>query len=98
MNLRGGLSPLLAFEMSVAGRNLYNRNEVNKMSTSAISSDRSITIARRPRVDVMVERLARRLLRWSEARSDKLQLSHARVALLRENERTRFVGGSSLGR
>jgi hypothetical protein len=84
--------------MSVVARNLDNRNEVNKMSTSAISQDCSTGFTRRPVVDVMVEKLARRLLRWSDARAAKLVPSRERLALIRENEHVRFAGGSSLGR
>jgi hypothetical protein len=68
------------------------------VTTSAISQDCSIAIARRPVVDVMVEKLARRLLRWSDARVAQQVPSRERLALIRENERVRFVGGSSLGR
>ena len=68
------------------------------MSTSAITQDCSVRIARRPAIDVLVEKLARRLLRWSDARAAKLHPSAERLALIRENERVRFVGGSSLGR
>lgn len=68
------------------------------MSTSAISADCQVANVRRPALDVMIEKLGRHLLRWSDARAAKLVPSRERLALIRENERARFVGGSQLGR
>jgi hypothetical protein len=56
------------------------------------------TIARRPAVDVLVERLARSLLAWSDRRANANQLSNERVTLLRENQRNSACGGSALGK
>jgi hypothetical protein len=56
------------------------------------------TVARRPAVDVAVERLAKSLLAWSDRRAKKNQLSHERMALILENQRSAHHGGSPLGR
>jgi hypothetical protein len=68
------------------------------MSTSAISQDCTVAIDRRPAVDVAIEKLARHLLRWSDARAVKQHPSRERRELIRENERVRFAGGSPIGR
>jgi hypothetical protein len=87
--------------MSVVARNLMIRNEVETMSSTSISQDSCTTATRRPVVDVLAEKLARRLLAWSaqrqEARSQRVRgprvrgwesgyPSHDRMALIRENE------------
>jgi hypothetical protein len=56
------------------------------------------TNVRRPALDMMVERVARGLLAWSERRVARLQISHERMALLRANERTASSGGSTFVR
>jgi hypothetical protein len=85
--------------MSVVARNLINRNEVETMSTTTISQHSCTTVARRPAVDVLAQKLARRLLAWSDRRQEmrseevrgqqSAQPSHERMALIRENERLR---------
>jgi hypothetical protein len=89
--------------MSVVTRNLINRNEVETMSTTTISQQSCTTVTRRPAVDVLAEKLARRLLAWSDRRQEmrsqedrgkrsarqSVQPSHERMALIRENERLR---------
>ncbi|MEJ1230129.1 MAG: hypothetical protein WDM88_05120 [Galbitalea sp.] len=68
------------------------------MSISSISSRSRVTPVRRPMIDVAVERLARRLLRWSERRAALTQPPHERMTLIVHNERTRPAGGSTVGR
>jgi hypothetical protein len=68
------------------------------MTGSAFASHSSTTtLAHRPLLDVLVERLARRLLAWSDRRVVKHQLTHERVALLIALERGAHRGGSSIG-
>jgi hypothetical protein len=64
-------------------------------STSALARSASI---RRPALDLMVERVARGLLAWSDRRVARLQVSHERMQLLRANERTAARGGSTFVR
>ena len=69
------------------------------MSTTTISQHSCTTVTRRPAVDVLAEKLARRLLAWSDRRQEmrreevrgtqSSQPSHERMALIRENERLR---------
>jgi hypothetical protein len=80
--------------MSVVTRNLIIRNEVETMSTTTISQHSCTTVTRRPAVDVLAEKLARRLLAWSDHRQQVrsqsgAQPSHERMVLIRENERLR---------
>ena len=56
------------------------------------------TSARRPAVDILVERAARRMLAWSDRRASKNQLSHERMDLMRANECLAAQGGSSVAR
>jgi hypothetical protein len=58
----------------------------------------SNTIAHRPAADILIEKVALRLLAWSESRAKKNQLTHERMALMLENQRAANRGGSSLGR
>ena len=90
-------------EMSVVGHNVKEENEVNTMTTStavaasstaekpvqtvstrAIRSSAHYTASER-----FVANLGLALLRWSNRRADLAQPSHARMALLLENERVR---------
>jgi hypothetical protein len=79
--------------------------EVSTMSTSTFGTtsnnhtmyDNS-TAARRPAVDVAVERLAKSLLAWSARRAKKNELTHERMMLIIANERTAPHGGSQIGR
>ena len=72
--------------------------EVSTMTAQAFSHQSNSTIAHRPTSDVLIEKVALRLLAWSDRRVVKNQLTHERMALLRENQRTATRGGSSLGR
>ena len=72
--------------------------EVSTMTAQAFSHQSSSTIAHRPTSDVLVEKVALRLLAWSERRATKNQLTHERMARLIEIERSAHLGGSSLGR
>jgi hypothetical protein len=53
------------------------------MSTSTISHTGCSSVARRSALDVMVERLARRMLAWSERpQRDRIQIDQQRFAQL----------------
>ena len=52
----------------------------------------------RPAVDIVAEKLARRLLAWTTRRQQSSRLTHERMALIRENERMQLTAGSSFGR
>lgn len=65
------------------------------MSVHVLARTASI---RRPALDVLVERVARSLLAWSDRRVVRRQVSHERMALLRANERAASRGGSTFGR
>ncbi|MFC5501944.1 hypothetical protein ACFPJ4_06780 [Lysinimonas soli] len=70
--------------MSVAGRNLTITNEVRTiMTTTALSA----CAPRQRGLERLVSRLAVSMLHWSSRRTRALQLSHARMVLLRDNER-----------
>jgi hypothetical protein len=85
--------------MSVVDRKFEPMKEVSTMTASTFGTTSNTTaIARRPAVDVAVERIARSLLAWSDRRAKKHQLSHERMALMLENQRSAHRGGSSLGR
>jgi hypothetical protein len=89
--------------MSEVARNLINRNEVETMSTTTISQQSCHAVARRPAVDIVAEKLARRLLAWTTRRQQNAQPTHERMALIRENERLRngalaTSAGSPVGR
>jgi hypothetical protein len=84
--------------LSVVDRNFEHMKEVSTMTAGAFSHQSNTTIARRPASDVLVEKVALRLLAWSDRRAVKNQLSHERMALLIENQRSSSRGGSSLGR
>ena len=83
--------------MSVVARNVNTRNEVEVLSTTTISQQSCPTAMHRPAVDVVAEKLARRLLAWTTRRQQSLRLTHERMALIRENERMQLPAGSSLG-
>ena len=68
------------------------------MTASALSHQSNTTIAHRPVGDVLVEKIALRLLAWSERRVQKNQLTHERMALILDNQRAAHHGGSSLVR
>jgi hypothetical protein len=76
--------------------------EVSTMTAGAFSHQSITTIVHRPTSDVLVEKLALRLLAWSDRRAVKRAarnvLTHERMALLLENQRSAHLGGSSLGR
>jgi hypothetical protein len=76
--------------------------EVSTMTAQAFSHHSSNTIAHRPTSDVLVEKVALRLLAWSDRRAVKRTaknvLTHERMALLLESQRSASRGGSSLGR
>jgi hypothetical protein len=73
--------------------------EVSTMTASTFgTTSNTTTVPRRPAVDIAVERLAKSLLAWSDRRAQKHQLSHERMALILENQRSAHHGGSSLGR
>jgi hypothetical protein len=85
--------------MSVVDRNFESMKEVSTMTASAFSTtSNTSTIARRPTFDLLVERLAKNLLAWSDRRAKKNQLTHERMALILENQRGAHRGGSGLGR
>lgn len=72
------------------------------MSTTTISQHSCPPASRRPALDVLVEKLARRALAWSARREAErlprnLQPTHERMALIRENERQRLWAGSPYG-
>ncbi len=72
------------------------------MTAGTFSHQSNSTIAHRPTSDVLVEKVALRLLAWSDRRAAKRAernvLTHERMALLLENQRSATRGGSSLGR
>jgi len=71
------------------------------MSATTISHRSNTTAVHRPALDILVEKLARRLLAWSEARADReaiAQPDHDRIALILQNDALLFRGGSPLGR
>jgi hypothetical protein len=68
------------------------------MTAHALSHQSNSTIAHRPAADVLVEKVALRLLAWSERRVQKDQFTHERMALVLENQRSAHRGGSSIGR
>jgi hypothetical protein len=72
--------------------------EVSTMTASAFSHQSNTTTAHRPVSDVLVEKVALRLLAWSDRRAAKNQLTHERMALILDNQRNATRGGSSLGR
>lgn len=68
--------------MSVADRNLSVTNEVRTiMTTTALP----LHITRQRGLEVLVSRLAVSMLRWSQRRAARRQMSHERMVLLREN-------------
>ena len=56
------------------------------------------TVAARPAADILIEKVALKLLAWSESRVKKNQLTHERMSLMLENQRAANRGGSPLGR
>jgi hypothetical protein len=85
--------------MSVADRNFEPMKEVSTMTASTFgTTSNTASIARRPIVDVTVERIARGLLAWSDRRAQNNRILHERMALLLENQRSTERGGSQLGR
>jgi hypothetical protein len=68
------------------------------MNTSSMTTSGTTRTAHRPAADALVEKVALRLLAWSDRRAKKNQLTHERMALLLENQRASTRGGSSLGR
>jgi hypothetical protein len=73
--------------------------EVSTMTASSFGTTSNTTaIAHRPAVDAAVERIARSLLAWSDRRAQKNQLTNERMALILENQRSAYRGGSSLNR
>lgn len=58
----------------------------------------AITIAHRPVIDILIERLTKKLIAWSERRAKKNQLTHHRMALIHENEPNATRGGSPIAR
>jgi hypothetical protein len=83
--------------MSVVARNLSLRNEVEVLSTTTISQQSCTTAMHRPTVDLVAEKLARRLLAWTTRRQQSSRLTHERMALIRDNERAKQLAGSTLG-
>jgi hypothetical protein len=93
----------VAPEMSVAGHNVKEENEVNAVTTSTVfaSSNTTETTVETPSTrpvrssahytapERFVAGLGLALLRWSNRRADLAQPSHARMALLLENGRVR---------
>ena len=71
--------------------------EVSTMTVQAFSHQSRTTIAHRPTSDVLVEKIALRMLAWSDRRAAGNQLTHERMALILENEHTTHHHGSSLG-
>jgi hypothetical protein len=85
--------------MSVVDRTFEPMKEVSTMTVSTFGTTSNTTaIARRPAVDAAALRLARGLVAWSERRASKSQLSHERVVLMLENQRSAHHGGSPLNR
>ena len=86
-------------EMSVVDPNLKQENEVNTMTTSTAVASSSTTASAPARPvrssahytasERFVAGLGLALLRWSNRRADLAQPTHARMALLLENERVR---------
>jgi hypothetical protein len=85
--------------------------EVSTMTAQAFSHPSNTTIVRNGVAtnaigvrasDVLIQAVALRLLAWSERRAAKRavknQLTHERMALILENQRSATRGGSSLGR
>jgi hypothetical protein len=75
--------------------------EVSTMTVHAFSNQSHTTTAHRPVSDVLVEKVALRMLAWSDRRATKRAvknpLTHERMALILENERNTHHDGSSLG-
>ena len=65
---------------------------------SSLARHSGTTVAARPAADILIEKIALKLLAWSESRAKKNQLTHERMALMLENQRAANRGGSSLGR
>jgi hypothetical protein len=90
--------------MSVVDRKFEAMKEVSTMTAQAQISSQTLarhsgtTVAARPAADILIEKVALRLLAWSEGRAKKNQLTHERMALMLENQRAANRGGSSLGR
>ncbi|HEX3680263.1 MAG TPA: hypothetical protein VHU90_11120 [Galbitalea sp.] len=68
------------------------------LSSRAQARHSGTTVAARPAADILIEKVALKLLAWSESRAKRNQLTHERMALVLENQRTANRGGSSLGR
>jgi len=72
--------------MSVVDRNLSVTNEVRTiMTTTALP----LHTTRQRGLELLVSRLAVGMLRWSQQRTQRLQLSHEQMMLLREIEMSR---------
>ena len=84
--------------MSVVDRKFEPMKEVSTMTAQAYSRHPGTTVAARPAADILIEKVALKLLAWSDSRAKKSQLTHERMALILENQRAANRGGSSLGR
>ncbi len=72
--------------MSVVDRNLSITNEVRTiMTTTALP----VHTTRQSGLELLVSRLAVSMLRWSQRRTQRLQVSHERMMLLRAVETSR---------
>ena len=69
------------------------------MTASAFAtSSHTTTSAHRPGFDLLVERVAKSLLAWSDRRATRHELTHERMALILENQRATNRERSSLRR
>ncbi|HEX4442362.1 MAG TPA: hypothetical protein VHZ81_02210 [Galbitalea sp.] len=67
------------------------------MSATTVFQRSCTTTIHRPTVDVVAEKLARRLLAWTTRRQQSARITHERMALIRDNERVKLWAGSALG-
>lgn len=74
--------------MSVADRNVRVTNEVRTiMTTTALPLHTPRRFARQSGVELLVSRIAVGMLRWSQHRTERLQVTHEQMLLRRQVER-----------
>jgi len=72
-------------EMSVADRNLSITNEVRTiMTTTALPASTARRTAQQQGVELLVSRVAMRMLRWSQHRAARRRMTHEEMMLLRQ--------------
>jgi alkylated DNA repair dioxygenase AlkB len=80
------ISHLVHPTMSVVDRNLSITNEVRTIMTTTTIQ---VHTTRQGGLELLVSRLAVSMLRWSQHRTARLQLSHEQMVTLREVEKAR---------